>query len=127
MDKYGLTTFPGTYHVRPAPRPCLPHGRALDRARNAGAVLFSAVVKQDKEIRGVYLAHNSVLTRVVAMGDPTPLGGILIELSCMGLNGQGHVVFLGSARGKTARAPLNCDCPVQQMQRKVVESNSGLK
>ncbi|MFQ5541552.1 MAG: choice-of-anchor tandem repeat NxxGxxAF-containing protein [Candidatus Binatia bacterium] len=70
----------------------------------AGAILFDALVKQEEEFHGIYLAHDSSLARVVAAGDLTPMGGTFIEFSSMTLNSRGHVVFLGSAKGGTPRA-----------------------
>ena len=70
----------------------------------AGTILFDALVKQEREFHGIYLARDSLLSRVVATGDPTPVGGTFIELSNMTLNVRGHVVFLGSAKGSVPRA-----------------------
>lgn len=69
-----------------------------------GTILFDALVKYEEEFHGIYLAHDSSLSRVVAAGDLTPMGGTFIEFSSMTLNDRGHVVFLGSAKGGTPRA-----------------------
>ena len=69
-----------------------------------GTILFDALVKQEEEFHGIYLAHDSSLSRVVAVGDLTPMGGTFIEFSSMTLNSRGHVVFLGSAKGRVPRA-----------------------
>ncbi|MFQ5881851.1 MAG: choice-of-anchor tandem repeat NxxGxxAF-containing protein [Candidatus Methylomirabilales bacterium] len=70
-----------------------------------GAILFDALIKKKEgQFHGVYLARGSSLSRVVATGDSSPLGGTFIELSFMALNGRGHVAFLGSATGGVARA-----------------------
>ncbi len=70
----------------------------------AGAILFDALVKKEREFHGIYLARDSSLSRVAATGDPTPMGGTFIEFSSITLNSRGHVVFLGSAKGGTPRA-----------------------
>ncbi len=69
-----------------------------------GVILFDALVQQEENFHGIYLARHMSLSRLVATGDRTPTGGTFIELSDMVLNNQNHVAFLASARGGTARA-----------------------
>ncbi|MFQ5903812.1 MAG: choice-of-anchor tandem repeat NxxGxxAF-containing protein [Candidatus Binatia bacterium] len=69
-----------------------------------GTILFEALVKQERDFRAIYLSHDSSLARVAAIGDTTPDGGTLIGFSNEILNSQGHVVFLGSAKGRMPRA-----------------------
>jgi hypothetical protein len=71
---------------------------------NTGAILFDALVKKDKPFHGIYLARGSSLSRVVAIGDPSPLGGTFIELSSTALNRRGKVAFVGSALGGVPQA-----------------------
>lgn len=47
----------------------------FDPVANAGAILFDALVEKDEPFHGVYLARGSSLSRIVAVSDPSPLGG----------------------------------------------------
>ncbi len=76
----------------------------FDPVANTGAILFDALVKKDEPFHGIYVARGSVLSRIVATGDPSPLGGTFIELSSMALNRRGTVVFVGSALGGVPQA-----------------------
>ncbi|MBW8057051.1 MAG: hypothetical protein FVQ86_03390, partial [candidate division NC10 bacterium] len=46
----------------------------FDPVANTGAILFDALVKKGEPFHGIYLARGSSLSRVVAIGDPSPLG-----------------------------------------------------
>ena len=76
----------------------------FDPVANTGAILFDALVKKDEPFHGIYVARGSALSRIVATGDPSPLGGTFIELSSMALNRRGTVVFVGSALGGVPQA-----------------------
>ncbi len=76
----------------------------FDPVANTGAVLFDALVKKGEPFHGIYLAQGSSLSRVVAIGDPSPLGGDFIEMSSAALNRRGEVVFLGSTTGRVPQA-----------------------
>lgn len=76
----------------------------FDPVANTGAVLFDALVKKGEPFHGIYLARGSSLSRVVAIGDPSPLGGDFTELSSAALNRRGKVAFLGSTVGGVPQA-----------------------
>jgi hypothetical protein len=76
----------------------------FDPVANTGAILFDALVKKDEPFRGIYVARGSALSRIIATGDPSPLGGTFIELSSMALNQQGTVAFVGSTKGGVPQA-----------------------
>ncbi len=76
----------------------------FDPVANTGAILFDALVKKDEPFHGIYMARGSVLSRIVATGDPSPLGGTFIDLSSMALNLRGTVAFLGSTVGGVPQA-----------------------
>ena len=92
----------------------------------AGAILFDALVKQEEEFHGIYLSRKSSLSRVVATGDSTPIGGNFIEFSSMTLNSRGHVAFLGSAKGRTPRAIFFTDGAGLKKVVAVLEAVPGL-
>lgn len=71
---------------------------------NTGTILFDALVQRDKPFHGIYVARGSSLSRVVAIGDPSPLGGIFISLSSAALNNHGKLAFVGLAAGGIAEA-----------------------
>ncbi len=76
----------------------------FDPVANTGAILFDALVEQNKPFHAIYVARRSSLSRVVAIGDPSPLGGFFIGLSSAVLNTNGQLAFLGSAAGGIAEA-----------------------
>ncbi len=76
----------------------------FDPVANTGAILFDALVKKDEPFHGIYVARGSSLSRIVAIGDPSPLGGTFTELSSMALNQQGKVAFVGSTKGGVPQA-----------------------
>ncbi|MFQ5846287.1 MAG: choice-of-anchor tandem repeat NxxGxxAF-containing protein [Candidatus Methylomirabilales bacterium] len=77
----------------------------FDPVANTGAILFDALVKKkDEPFHGVYVARGVSLTRVVAIGDSSPLGGTFIDLSSTALNRRGNVAFVGSAAGGVPQA-----------------------
>ena len=76
----------------------------FDPVANTGAILFDALVKKGEPFHGIYVARGSSLSRVVAIGDPSPLGGTFIELSSTALNRRGKVAFVGSALGGVPQA-----------------------
>ncbi|MFQ5803094.1 MAG: choice-of-anchor tandem repeat NxxGxxAF-containing protein [Candidatus Methylomirabilales bacterium] len=76
----------------------------FDPVANTGAILFDALVRKDEPIHGIYLARGASISRVVAIGDPSPLGGTFIELSSTALNRRGKMVFVGSALGGVPQA-----------------------
>ncbi|GIX46357.1 MAG: hypothetical protein KatS3mg131_0568 [Candidatus Tectimicrobiota bacterium] len=69
-----------------------------------GVILFDALVQSSRPFHGLYLWQEGAVRRVVASGDPLPLGGTLLEASSAQLNNLGHVAFLASARGGVPRA-----------------------
>lgn len=76
----------------------------FDPVANTGAILFDALVKQGEPFHGIYVVRGSSLSRLVAIGDPSPLGGTFIGLTSMSLNPRGKVAFLGSAMGGVPQA-----------------------
>lgn len=84
-----------------------PQGGVLtdfDPVANTGAILFDALVKKGEPFHGIYVARGSSLSRVVATGDASPLGGTFIDLHSAALNSRGTLVFLGSAVGGVPQA-----------------------
>jgi hypothetical protein len=76
----------------------------FDPAANSGAILFDALVEKDAPFHALFVARGASLSRLVAVGDASPLGGTFIELSFASLNRRGHVAFLGSVLGGVAQA-----------------------
>jgi hypothetical protein len=69
---------------------------------DAGAVAFSAKVSGGNAPGGIFLAQAGRIRTVVALGEPTPLGGTFQALRLNSINGFGDVAFTATISGGSA-------------------------
>lgn len=60
-----------------------------------GLILFDALVQGEESFHAAFFLQGASLSRVVRVGDASPLGGTFTELAFLTLNSRGHVAFLG--------------------------------
>ncbi|MBI4604225.1 MAG: hypothetical protein HY721_19880 [Planctomycetes bacterium] len=69
-----------------------------DRLNDRGQIVFDATVDGGSSPLGIFISQGGGSVKVVAVGDPTPQGGVFGELSSPTINDLGCIAFVGLTR-----------------------------